>query len=194
MTIFRQRFRLVATAAIMLAGCSAISAQETQKRKPDSDHEVKPAPRVDRSVGEERAYKTRRDRTLSEHESLARLAAAGVPVARSQRVDSPEDAVAAAEALGGPVALKLCGQGIAHKTERGAVRLGLGDASAVHQAATELLRYAHLSPGFRKSAVNLLVQSYGTSAAHEGEKPDASKEDPAKLAEANGNRTHQAGY
>jgi acetyltransferase len=70
---------------------------------------------------------------------MARLASAGVPVARSELVDSAEAAVAAAEKLGGPVAVKLCGEGIAHKTERNAVRLGLSGAAAVRDAAAELL-------------------------------------------------------
>ena len=45
----------------------------------------------------------------------------------------------AAADLGFPVALKLCGRKIAHKTERGLVRLGLHDAAAVRAAAEALL-------------------------------------------------------
>jgi hypothetical protein len=40
------------------------------------------------------------------------------------------------------VVLKLCGDAIAHKTERNLVRLGLGDAAAVTRAGTELLAQA----------------------------------------------------
>ena len=39
--------------------------------------------------------------------------------------------------------VKLCGDAIAHKTERGLVRLRLGDAGAVEQAAAELLAAGH---------------------------------------------------
>jgi acetyltransferase len=78
-------------------------------------------------------------RTLSEHASKQLLAGYGVPVAREALVDSPGAAVAAAGRLGYPVVLKLCGDEIAHKTERSLLRLGLGDAAAVESAARELL-------------------------------------------------------
>ncbi len=81
-------------------------------------------------------------RTLSEHEAKLRLAAAGIPVAPERLCPDADRAVAAAEELGLPVAVKLCGAGLAHKTERGLVRLGLHDAAAVHRAASELLALA----------------------------------------------------
>ena len=40
----------------------------------------------------------------------------------------------AADQLGYPVVVKLCGDAIAHKSERGLVRLGLGDRAAVDDA------------------------------------------------------------
>ena len=48
---------------------------------------------------------------------------------------SADEAVGAADALGYPVVAKLGGEGVAHKTERGLVRLGLGSADAVRDAA-----------------------------------------------------------
>jgi acetyl-CoA synthetase (ADP-forming) len=80
--------------------------------------------------------------TLSEAASKELLAGFGVPVAPERLVGSAEAAVAAAEELGYPVVAKLCGDGIAHKTERGLVRLGLGDAAAVATATGELLAAA----------------------------------------------------
>jgi len=77
--------------------------------------------------------------TLSEADSKALLRAHGVPVVDDREVPDAESAVAAADALGYPVVVKLCGEAIAHKTERGLVRLRLGDAAAVRAAATELL-------------------------------------------------------
>src|SRR5690606_13276614 len=64
-------------------------------------------------------------RTLSEADSKHLLAAHGVPFAPERRASSADEAVAAAEELGLPVVLKLNGDAIAHKTERGLVRLGL---------------------------------------------------------------------
>jgi acyl-CoA synthetase (NDP forming) len=78
-------------------------------------------------------------RTLPERESLARLGAAGIPVATPIRVADPDAAVAAAAAGGWPAVLKLDVAGLAHKSEVGGVRLGLADAAAVRAAADELL-------------------------------------------------------
>jgi acetyl-CoA synthetase (ADP-forming) len=81
-------------------------------------------------------------RTLSEADSKALLAAHGVPVPDERVVASADDAAAAATELGFPVVAKLCGDAIAHKTERGLVRLRLADAEAVRSAASELLAKA----------------------------------------------------
>ena len=50
---------------------------------------------------------------------------------RARRRSTADEAVAAADELGFPVVAKLSGDAIAHKTERGLVRLGLADADAV---------------------------------------------------------------
>lgn len=81
-------------------------------------------------------------RTLSEADSKALLAGHGIRFAPEHLVVDATDAVAAAEELGCPVALKLCGEHVAHKTERGLVRLGLSGADAVGAAARELLEAA----------------------------------------------------
>ncbi|HEX5097462.1 MAG TPA: acetate--CoA ligase family protein, partial [Acidimicrobiia bacterium] len=80
--------------------------------------------------------------TLSEAASKELLATYGVPVLDERTVDTADAAVAAATDLGYPVVLKLCGDAIAHKTERGLVRLSLRDEGAVRDAATELLAAA----------------------------------------------------
>jgi acetyltransferase len=85
------------------------------------------------------AGRTTSTTTLSEHASKQLLARYGVPLAREVVAGDAESAVRAAESLGYPVVAKLCGDAIAHKTERGLVRLGLGDAAAVRRAAADLL-------------------------------------------------------
>lgn len=85
--------------------------------------------------------------TLSEAESKALLARHGIPVPAEELVDSAEEAAAAAGRIGFPVVVKLCGRAIAHKTERGLVKLNLRDAAAVEAAATELLAAARPEDG-----------------------------------------------
>ncbi len=80
--------------------------------------------------------------TLSEAESKVVLARYGVPFAPERQVRDPDAAAAAAAEVGFPVVAKLCGDQIAHKTERGLVRLRLGDESAVRSATSELLAAA----------------------------------------------------
>src|SRR5262249_34832700 len=75
------------------------------------------------------------------------LARYGVPVLEEWTVASAGSAVTAADAIGYPVVLKLCGDAIAHKTERGLVRLALADPTAVEHAATELLAAARPEVG-----------------------------------------------
>jgi acetyl-CoA synthetase (ADP-forming) len=77
--------------------------------------------------------------TMSEAESKALLADYGLPFAPERLVSGADDAVDAARELGFPVVAKLCGDRIAHKSERGLVRLGLADEVAVREAAADLL-------------------------------------------------------
>ncbi|HEY3683653.1 MAG TPA: acetate--CoA ligase family protein [Streptosporangiaceae bacterium] len=70
------------------------------------------------------------------------LAAYGIPAVEERAVDTPEEAVAAAGELGFPVAVKALSPALAHKTELGCVRLGLGDADAVAAGAREVLAAA----------------------------------------------------
>jgi succinyl-CoA synthetase beta subunit len=91
--------------------------------------------------------------TLSEADSKRRLAVHGVVFPSEQEVATADEAVAAARAVGHPAVLKLGGAAIAHKTERGLVRLGLADDDAVRAAAEDLLAAARPEDG----SVHLLV-------------------------------------
>ena len=91
--------------------------------------------------------------TLSEASSKEILREYGVPFAKETVTRTPEEAAAAADHIGYPVVLKLGGPSIAHKTERGLVKLRLGSAAEVRAAASELLGKAVPADG----DVHLLV-------------------------------------
>ncbi len=84
----------------------------------------------------------RMNHTLSEADSKELLVPYGLPVPGEQVVETADAAGVAAADLGFPVVAKLMGDAIAHKTERGLVRLNLGSPEAVVAAAAELLAAA----------------------------------------------------
>lgn len=77
------------------------------------------------------------ERQPDEATAKAMLAVAGLPVPQGRQAANAAEAVAAAEAIGFPVALKALG--VAHKSELGAVRLNLKSAEDVSEAARALL-------------------------------------------------------
>ena len=78
---------------------------------------------------------------LDEAAAKAWLGEFGVAVPRGAVAHGADEAADAAVSLGGPVAVKALG--IAHKTERRAVRLGLWEPAEVREAACELLALGH---------------------------------------------------
>lgn len=86
-------------------------------------------------------------RTLSESASKEMLAEVGVPFLDEAIVKTAQDATSAADQMGYPVVLKLNGDAIAHKTERGLVRLNVTDHDAVLSAAQNLLDLATPADG-----------------------------------------------
>ena len=85
--------------------------------------------------------------TLSESQSKTLLHGYGVPIAKEEVTHSVAEAAVAAVRIGFPVVAKLGGASIAHKTERGLVKLNLRDVSAVEAAAAELLGKARPEDG-----------------------------------------------
>ena len=75
------------------------------------------------------------------------MRAAGVAVSPYVTVTSADAAVAAAAGLDRPLVVKLCGDAIAHKTERGLVRLGVSSDADLAAAAGELLAAARPDDG-----------------------------------------------
>ena len=77
-------------------------------------------------------------RSLAEHVSRRYLVEAGIPVPDERVAADAGEAVSAAADLGGPVVLKLSADWLTHKSEHGAVRVGLTDPDAVRAAYTDL--------------------------------------------------------
>ncbi|MEK9527215.1 MAG: acetate--CoA ligase family protein, partial [Acidimicrobiaceae bacterium] len=80
--------------------------------------------------------------TLSEAESRRVVSGYGVPVSPFVTGTSTAEVLAAVEtdaSVTFPVVAKLCGRAIAHKTERGLVRLRIADTDALAAACDELL-------------------------------------------------------
>ncbi|MEU6561455.1 acetate--CoA ligase family protein [Nocardia nova] len=80
---------------------------------------------------------------LVEHDDLAAcFEAAGIPVTRERLADDVDAAVAAAAEFGVPVVLKLISPALVHKSDVGAVILGVRGADAAREAAQRLASLA----------------------------------------------------
>ncbi len=78
---------------------------------------------------------------LTEPEAKALLAAAGLPMVPTRVVGpSADEAVAAADALGYPVVLKILSHAISHKSDVGGVRLAIASAAELRQVCTDMLQ------------------------------------------------------
>jgi acyl-CoA synthetase (NDP forming) len=77
---------------------------------------------------------------FDELEGLALLGDYGVPVVESDRAGTLEDAIAAAERIGFPVAVKTSAPGVQHKSDVGGVRLGIDDSPSLEDAYGDLER------------------------------------------------------
>lgn len=81
-------------------------------------------------------------RALTESEAKRVMALYGIPVVEDRLVQGPEEAAAAAQALGFPVVLKVESPDILHKTDAGVVRLNLCTAEEVRTACRDILAAA----------------------------------------------------
>lgn len=82
------------------------------------------------------------ERTLTEREAKQVLVQYGLPVPQEFLARSGDEAVTWACGIKGPVALKIESTDIVHKTEAGAIRLGLDSESAVRQGYEDVLAAA----------------------------------------------------
>jgi acyl-CoA synthetase (NDP forming) len=81
-------------------------------------------------------------KTLTEREAKQALAAYGVPVVEERLARTGQEALAAARALGYPVAIKVESPAIPHKTEAGVVRLAIADGASLGHAYGEVMAAA----------------------------------------------------
>ncbi|HCN87795.1 MAG TPA: GNAT family N-acetyltransferase, partial [Oxalobacteraceae bacterium] len=80
---------------------------------------------------------------LSEYESKTLLAAYGIPVVDTRRAETVEAALACAQQIGYPVALKILSPDISHKSDVGGVALDLETPQALQAAADGMQRRLH---------------------------------------------------
>lgn len=85
---------------------------------------------------------TRGDRTLTEVESKALLAAYGIPVNPTEAAASADEAVRTAKKLGYPVVMKIHSRAITHKSDAQGVVLDLRDDESVRETFAQILERA----------------------------------------------------
>lgn len=101
---------------------------------------------------------------LTEYRTKALLRCYGLPVTREHLARTPDEAVRHAAQLSGAVALKAQSADLAHKTEAGAIRLGVRGEAAIRAAYDEVLAAARAwRPGLQLDGV--LVQEMVHGAA-----------------------------
>jgi acetyl-CoA synthetase len=131
------RLRGAAEGAAPMQGLDeAVAAIAASARYSEQRARIDPA-QAARLVVPPRANPNGPARTLDEWVSKEMLAAAGLPVPEGRAVVAAE-APSAARALGFPVAVKALDARIAHKTEAGAVALGLTSESEVEAAVARI--------------------------------------------------------
>jgi acetyl-CoA synthetase (ADP-forming) len=91
-------------------------------------------------------------KTLSEYESKDFLKSYGIPVTREILVRSREECMKAAHAIGYPLVLKGCSPSLAHKTEKGMVRV---DVRSEQEA---VLAFEELTSRMEGNGKDILVQ------------------------------------
>lgn len=87
------------------------------------------------------------EHVLMEAQGKRLFAEYGIPVTQEEWVHNVEDAIAAAERIGGKVVLKVMSYQLPHKSDVGAIRLGLQGDQAVREAYDEMLdEVTHRAP------------------------------------------------
>ncbi|UUU25409.1 bifunctional acetate--CoA ligase family protein/GNAT family N-acetyltransferase [Streptomyces sp. DSM 40750] len=110
--------------------------------------------------------------TLGARETVALLARYGIRVREARPAPTPDEAVAAARAVGYPVALKTTAPHLRHRADLGGVRLDLADEEQLRRAYAELTEFfggpAELRPvvqGMAPRGVDTIVRTVVDPAA-----------------------------
>ncbi|HUZ73318.1 MAG TPA: acetate--CoA ligase family protein [Stellaceae bacterium] len=128
-----------------MAGCArALQAGLAYRRFQERRKAAAPASRPDGLPPPEMAarFLAARGRIVCEYEAAELLAAYGIAALPGRLAATVDDAVAAAEAIGWPVALKLQSPQIPHKTEAKAVALAVADAASLRRAYAAIVANA----------------------------------------------------
>jgi acyl-CoA synthetase (NDP forming) len=122
------------------------------------DHDEIPIFKMERSAVSKLLDEARGDqRSLLLDEALTLLEHCGIPTVASVAAAGQEEALAAAEKIGYPVAIKIISSGISHKSDVGGVQLNLRDAAALQKAYEEML--AQVTGAFPEAKIDgVLVQ------------------------------------
>jgi acyl-CoA synthetase (NDP forming) len=102
-------------------------------------------------------------RTLTEPAAKRLLARYGIPVTRDVLARTPDEAVAAAAAIGPPVVLKAVSAAIAHKSDLGLVRTGIQAPEQVRATFGQLEAGVAAVPGAELEGVLVCEQAAGGS-------------------------------
>jgi len=111
----------------------ALVAEHDQLRSAPASAPARPA-----DLPDPRALDGQPEGALADSEVKRLLSAYGVAVARETPAATADAAAVAAARLGFPVVLKAVSRDVVHKSDVGAVRLGLGSAEALTMAAREM--------------------------------------------------------
>jgi acyl-CoA synthetase (NDP forming) len=103
------------------------------------EHRARPRHQPPAGVPKPEVFRRQPDGVWSEFDGRRLLELANVPTIPAHLVHSADEAVAAAEQLGYPVALKVSGVGVAHKSDIGGVALGLASEAAVRDAYARVM-------------------------------------------------------
>jgi len=122
--IFTDQVRLVRSAAVLLQYARFINAEPSGQPPVVAVGNLPPLPQIP---------------VVSEHIAKVFLQAAGISGPKESLANSPDEAVALADATGYPVCLKVVSPDIPHRTELGAVRLGIKSSTDVRTAYAEIL-------------------------------------------------------